>query len=117
MLRLVVGGRRGEEGGQGRLELGLGVGLATRRVEEARAVDQADLALPEQARTIVAEIEPLPARRQPLGPGPRDQLLPIIDRPRPRLATDGGPGRDDGRDDLPGVPPPGAGGRRSLRLR
>jgi hypothetical protein len=84
MLRLRLGvlnarswrGRR-EEGGQRRLELGPRVGLASLGVEEARTVDQAGMAGPEQIRAVVAEVEPRAIVRQARAAGAPDQLLQI----------------------------------------
>ena len=48
-----------EEGGKGRVELGLGIGLAFRCGEEGGVVDQADDAGTVQAALIVNERQPL----------------------------------------------------------
>jgi len=52
----------GKERSQRRLELGRGIELAVRRVEESRAVDQAGMAGAEQIGPVVAEVEPFPPR-------------------------------------------------------
>ena len=74
VLRL---GWRREERRQGRLELGLRVGLALRGVEEAGAVDQACVAGAEQVRAVVAEVEPGAPLRQALIARALDQVLQI----------------------------------------
>jgi hypothetical protein len=66
-----------EERRQGRLELGLRVGLALLGVEEARAVDQAGLAGTEQVGAVVAEVEPRATQGQMLAACAQDQLLQI----------------------------------------
>jgi hypothetical protein len=76
---------RGEERGERRLELGLRVVPALLGVEEARAVDQAGVAWPQQVRAVVAEVEPCAPLGKALGAGPLDQLI--------QIASTGGRGR------------------------
>jgi hypothetical protein len=116
MLRRAASRGLGKKPRERRLQLGLGIDLAIRRVEEARAVDQAGLAGAEQIGAIVTEIEPLTACRQVLGAGARDQLVQIVSRTRRGLRADQRPACDQGRDDASRIrPPPSVGGRRNLR--
>ncbi len=116
VLRLIARGRAGKERRERRLELGLGVDLAVRRVEEAWAVDQAGRGGAQQTRAIVAEIEPLPAAREVLGAGARDQLVKVVGGCRHGLAAGQGPARGQGRDEVAGaLRPPRVGGRHGLR--
>jgi hypothetical protein len=77
MLPGRVGGGRGEERADRRLELGRGIGLAACGDEELPAVDQAGPAPAQKVGTVVAEIAPLAALDQTLGAGARDQLIEI----------------------------------------
>ena len=73
---------RGEERGQRRLELGLRIGLALLGVEEARTVDQAGVAWPQQIRAVVAKVEPGARIRKTLAARLLYQLLQIGGRGR-----------------------------------
>jgi hypothetical protein len=83
LLRVLWLGWRREKRRQGRLELGLRVGLALLGVEEARAVDQARVTGPEQIRTVVAEVEPGTPLGEALMPRTLDQLVQIAGARRP----------------------------------
>ena len=73
---------RGEERGQRRLELGLRIGLALLGVEEARTVDQAGVAWPQQIRAVVAKVEPGARIRKTLAARLLYQLLQVAGQRR-----------------------------------
>ena len=101
-LRLVPRVLRGlEEGGQGRLELGSGIGRPVLGMEERRSVGLA-VPAPDRVVPVVEEHEPGPVVGQVPCPGPGHELVQVGVSPGPGRREDAGQGQEDRGDRVAG---------------